>query len=96
MIESFDAEASQLFIMLSDAERWPEASIARVLIVRSPSFVQVAFLDRSRASIEVSSLGSGKCQVRVNHELLADEKAMTAQKAFWLAYLAQLRGQVQR
>ena len=82
--------------MLSDAERWPADSIARVLVVRAPGYVQVAFLDRSRASIEVSSLGFGKCEVKVQHELLADKDAAKAQQKAWKAYFAQLRKQVER
>ncbi len=96
LTERFEAEASQLFVMLSDAERWPADSIARVLVVRAPGYVQVAFQDMSRATIEVSSLGSGKCEVTVNHELLADNAAVEAQKGFWQGYFKQIRSQVER
>jgi hypothetical protein len=94
--EQFEAEASQLFVIFSDAERWPADSIARVLVVRSPGYVQVAFEDRSRATIEVSSLGSGKCQVNVKHELLADAEASKIQKKAWKRYIGVLRKQVER
>ena len=94
--EDFSADAGQLFRILSDAERWPEGSIARVLVVREPGFVQLAFLDRSRARVEVTSLGNGLCQVKINHELLPDAAAAEAQKKAWQNYFKQLRAQVER
>lgn len=96
LVENFAAEASQLFVILSDAERWPADSIARVLVVREPGYVQVAFHDRSRATIEVLSLGFGKCEVRVNHELLASEEELKLQKKDWRQMFTRLRGQVER
>jgi hypothetical protein len=94
--QEFSAEAGQLFRILSDAERWPEGSIARVLVVREPGYVQLAFLDRSRARVEVTSLGIGLCQVKINHELLPDAEAVTSQKKAWQTYFKQLRSQVER
>ncbi len=94
--EDFSADAGQLFRILSDAERWPEGSIARVLVVREPGYVQLAFLDRSRARVEVTSLGNGLCQVKINHELLPDAAAVEAQKKAWQNYFKQLRTQVER
>lgn len=96
LVEEFAAEASQLFRILSDAERWPEGSIARVLVVREPSYVQLAFLDRSRASVEVSSLGIGRCSVKVSHELLTEVGALEAQRDFWIQHFEVLRKQVER
>ena len=96
LLEEFAAEASQLFRILSDAERWPAGSIARVLVVREPSYVQLAFLDRSRASVEVSSLGLGRCSVGVKHELLTEDGAVEAQQQFWRQHFETLRKQVER
>jgi hypothetical protein len=96
LTEQFAAEAGQLFRILSDAERWPEGSIARVLVVREPGYVQLAFLDRSRARVEVTSLGNGLCQVKINHELLPDAAAVKAQKKAWQNYIKKLRAQVER
>lgn len=96
LVQEFAAEASQLFRILSDAERWPEGSIARVLVVREPSYVQLAFLDRSRASVEVSSLGIGRCSVAINHELLTEAGSLEAQREFWLQHFEALRKQVER
>lgn len=96
ILETFAAEASQLFVILSDAERWPAESISRVLVVRDPGYVQVAFPDRSRAIIEVTSLGFGKCEVKVTHELLQDAEAVSAQKKAWRQMFTRLRGQVEQ
>lgn len=96
LVEQFSAEANQLFRILSDEQRWPEGSIARVLVVREPSYVQLAFLDRSRASVEVLSLGLGLCEVKVRHELLSDADAAKAQQLAWQQYFNQLRTQVER
>ena len=96
LVEEFAAEASQLFRILSDAERWPAGSIARVLVVREPNYVQLAFLDRSRASVEVSSLAIGRCSVAVKHELLTEEGAAEAQLQFWQRHFETLRKQVER
>ena len=96
LVEEFAAEASQLFRILSDSERWPEGSIARVLVVREPSYVQLAFFDGSRASVEVSSLGIGHCSVTVSHELLIAGGSLEAQRVFWLQRFEALRKQVER
>jgi hypothetical protein len=96
LLENFAAEASQLFVILSDSERWPADSIARVLVVREPGYVQVAFHDRSRASIQVTSQGFGKCEVRVSHELLPNTEAAKEHKKAWRQMFTRLRGQVER
>jgi hypothetical protein len=96
ILEQFNAESSQLFVLLSDAERWPADSIARVLVVRAPGYVQVAFLDRSRATIEIAGAGTGRCEVKVMHELLTDEDAVKLQKKFWRQLFTKLRGQVEQ
>jgi len=96
LTEAFEAEAGQLFLMFGDAERWPADSIARVLVVRAPGFVQVAFLDMSRAVIQVNSLGVGKCEVVVSHELLASAEAAKFQEKFWQSYLKLIRQKVER
>ena len=96
LTEQFAAEAGQLFRILSDAERWPEGSVTRVLAVREPGYVQLAFLDRSRARVEVTSLGIGLCQVKIDHELLPDAEAAKSQKKAWQQYFKQLRSQVER
>ncbi len=96
LTEAFAAEAGQLFLMFGDAERWPADSIARVLVVRAPGYVQVAFLDRSRAGIQVNSLGAGKCEVIISHELLASAESAKLQKKFWQSYLKLIRQKVER
>jgi hypothetical protein len=96
LTEDFSADAGQLFRILSDAERWPEGSVTRVLAVREPGYVQLAFLDRSRARVEVTSLGIGLCQVKIDHELLPDAEAAKSQKKAWQQYFKQLRSQVER
>lgn len=96
LIEEFAAEASQLFRILSDAERWPEGSIARVLVVREPGYVQLAFLNRSRASVDVKALGIGRCSVSVSHELLTEKGSVSTQKVFWQQHFDALRKQVER
>jgi hypothetical protein len=92
----FAAEAGQLFRILSDAERWPDGSISRVLAVREPGHVQIAFPDRSRANINVVSLGAGMCEVSVNHELLPNAEAVKIQKKDWQKYFTVLRKRVER
>ena len=96
LVETFAAEASQLFVILSDSERWPADTIARVLVVREPGYVQVAFHDRSRATIEVTSQGFGKCEVKVRHELLTGSEEVKLQKKAWRQMFTRLRGQVER
>lgn len=91
----FAAEVSQLFVIFSDEKRWPEGWLNRILVVRAPGFVQVAFADMSRAKISIESLGYGNCRVSIEHELLADAEAIKHQTDAWNAYLKQLRGQVE-
>jgi hypothetical protein len=96
LTETFEAEAGQLFLIFGDAERWPADSIARVLVVRAPGFIQVAFLDQSRAGIQVTSTGNNTCEVVISHELLASAEAAKLQKKFWQGYLKLIRQKVER
>lgn len=95
IVEEFEASTSQLFVIFSDEARWPEGSISRILVSRSPSFVQVAFTDLSRAAIELAPIGAGKSQMTLKHELLATVDAQKLQERFWSGYLKEIRKQVE-
>lgn len=92
----FAAEASQLFQIFKDQQRWPEDSILRLLVVRDPGFVQVSMIDRSRVSVTINSLGLGKCELLLKHELITSSQALEGHQKFWADYLEQVRKLVER
>ena len=87
----FAAEATQVFQIFKDPDRWPENSILRLLVVRDPGFVQVSMVDRSRVSITITSLGLGRCELALRHELITSSQAEEGHKRFWSVYLKQVR-----
>lgn len=94
--EEFETSAVPLFTIFKDAERWPAGSVSRVLTVREPNTVILAFTDSSRVTIEVESLGAGRSGLRVLHELITSQEALKEHKKFWRDYLKTVRKQVER
>lgn len=94
--EEFETSVAPLFMVFADAARWPAGVISRVLTVREPKTVILAFLDNSRVTIEVESLGAGRSSLRVLHELITSQEALKEHKKFWRDYLATVRKQVER
>ena len=96
ILEEFETSSVPLFTIFKDAERWPAGSISRVLTVREPNTVILAFPDSSRVTIEVSALGSSRSSLRVLHELITSQEALKEHKKFWRDYLKTVRKQVER
>ena len=93
--EEFEASIVPLYVIFSDADRWPVGSISRVLTAREPETVIASLPDRSRVTISLRSLGT-KTELNLVHELITDPDELKAHKKFWRDYLKTVRKQVER
>lgn len=93
--EEFACSPIPLYVILSDFDRWPVGSIARVLTTREPETVIASFPDFSRVTITISGAVTGAL-VTIKHELISDAAQLKAHNKFWANYLKQIRGAVER
>mgnify|MGYP006273269359 CR=1 FL=1 len=94
--QTFSCDAPRLFNIIRDPAQWPAEGEPRILKSREADFVQVAFADATRATLNLtrSAVGSG-CEVSLSHDLCTDLAQVNHWRDYWASFFESLRKRVE-
>ncbi|WP_296630329.1 hypothetical protein [Rhodoluna sp.] len=79
--ETFQVELARMYTVLSDVASWSVFDKPRLVSAKNGK-ITLAFVDGTRAFIDFMIVDAGVA-IRVVHELLKDESAISAYQKYW-------------
>jgi hypothetical protein len=87
--ETFEVELSRAFTVLSDVESWSVFDKPRLVSAKNGK-ITLAFADGTRAFLDFQVVEGGVV-VRMVHELLKDESAISGYQKYWAEVFSGIR-----